>query len=381
MADNYGTDIYNSAGYPGGGLSAYTSSAPPYANLGYSRSPNELNSIGKKLDPIGIGRMFGLNKLFGDKKTPKTPRWQRLANEEWAQGNAALSAYSQLYEPTLNLARRSAADYGDLYRRAANDQLAFEIRSSTTKRDADLQDFQRLGGDYVAAARGSNPLLGDIYDSARSEFALGGQLSPEMEAELEQYVRKGQAGRGMGLGPADVYQEALGKTTFGEQLRRRRLEDAYGAAGLYGDIFQATTGRPVRSPSPAGANIQAPQQGTAMDDFFSYGVNKDMQRININAAEKASDKAMTGQIIGGLLSSAGGFAGLCWVAREVFGEENPSWVLFRHWLTTKAPESLRDLYARNGEKLAAKLKQMPNLKPAIRAFMEEKIADLSAQPV
>lgn len=338
MAENpYSADIYSSSAYPGGSLYDYTSTGAPYPSK------------------------------------RKKPYWQRLANKEWAQGNAALSAYAQLYEPTLNLAKRQAADYGDLYRRAANDQLAFELRSATTKRQGDLQDFQNLGGDYVSTMRSTNPLLAQYYDTAQSNLALGSQLSPEQEAELASYVRQGQAARGMGRGPTDIYQEALQKTSFGENLRQQRMQEARGAVGMYGDIFQATTGRPTMSPAPAGANVQAPDASIGLQDYLSMGVNFDQQRVNANAASKAQQAQLIGAGIGaiGNIAGMGVKAGLCWVAREVYGEASPKWKAFRRYLITKAPAALLRGYVAKGQRFADWLAAHPERKPDVRAWMDE----------
>lgn len=375
----------------GGSLYDYTSQSAPYASGASYSKPKSAGGVSGdfKNDMLKAGLTGGISSivdiasgklpfqsLFGGDDKPKAPYWQRLANREWAQGNAALSAYSQLYQPTLAMAQRSAADYGDLYRRAANDQLAFEIRSSTTKRGGDLADFEALGPEYVAQLRATNPLLAQYYDTAQSNLALGSSLSPQQQQELEQYVRRGQAGRGMGLGPTDVYEEALAKTSYGEQLRQNRMGEARGALGLYGDIFQATTGRPTMSPAPAGAQVQAPNSGIGIEDYLSYGVNREVQGRNLNSAQSAAKMGMAGNIIGGLLSGAGGFAAMCWVAREIYGAKNPKWMLFRHWMLERAPEQLRELYLKNGARLADKLKELPSLKGPIKAFMEEKIAEL-----
>jgi hypothetical protein len=60
----------------------------------------------------------------------------------------------------------------------------------------------------------------------------------------------------------------------------------------------------------------------------------------------------------------------CWVAREVYGVENPRWLDFRDWLTWKAPRWLFRLYWKHGEKFAAWIKDKPKLKAVIRAMME-----------
>ncbi len=391
----YTAEIYSSAAYPGGSLYDYTSAGAPYPNLSgvaTSRPKSADNSMRALYSPLNdlTARAFGeqpkavqavidplgslIGGLFGGKDKPKAPYWQRLANKEWAQGNAALSAYAQLYEPTLNLARRQAADYGDLYRRAANDQLAFELRSATTKHTGDLADFEALGGDYVRQLRETNPLLAQYYDAAQSNLALGSSLSPQQQAEMESYVRKGQAGRGMGLGPTDVYSEALAKTSFGENLRQQRMTEARNALPLYGDIFQATTGRPTMSPSPVGANIQAPNASIGLQDYLSLGVNYQQQDANAAAAKKAQQMQLIGAGIGAIGNLGGMAAGLCWVAREVYGEASPKWRQFRRWLTTKAPVKLIVGYAKHGEKFAKFLMEHPEHKPDVRAWMDEQLA-------
>lgn len=386
----YSADIYSSQLMPGGGLgdmSQYVSSGPQYVDRptytkgggmdvasfltgGVGGLLNKNTSTQDKVLGILSG---GFSSLFGgdgDKKS-SLPRWQQLANKEWSQGNAALSAYARLYEPTLNMARRQAADYGDLYRRASNDQLAFDLRSATTKRRGDLNDFQQLGGDYVNQLRATNPLLAQYYDTAQSNLALGSKLSPEQEAEIASQVRQGQAARGMGRGPTDVYQEMLQKTTFGEQMRQQRMQEARGATGLYGDIFQATTGRPTMSATPMGATIQAPDASIGLQDYLSMGINFDQQRVNANAASKAQNKQLLGAGIQTLGSLGGMAAGLCWVAREVYGEASPKWREFRRYLITKAPAALLRGYLRKGEAFADWLAAHPERKPDIRAWMDE----------
>lgn len=389
-SDPYSTDIYNSASYPGGGLSYYTSAAPPYgANFSTSRPRSAGGGRNESLDqlypgtydPTGFLNKFdvvggAIRGMFGGNDRPSKPYWQKLANKEWAQANAAMSAAYQMYEPQLRLAQRSAADYGDLHRRAANDQLAFEMRSATTKRSGDLADFQRLGGDYVAGLRNTNPLLAQYYDTAQSNMALGSALSPQQQMELENYVRQGQAARGMGMGPADVYEEALSKTTYGENLRQNRMQEARGALGLYGDIFQATTGRPTMTPTPAGVNVMAPETGIGINDYLSMGINFQNQDANAAAAKRAQQMALIGAGIGAAGSIGGGFlkGGMCWIAREVYGEASPRWRQFRTWLVTKAPAKLLAGYLQHGERAAAWLRAHPERLPDVRAWMDEQLA-------
>ena len=68
----------------------------------------------------------------------------------------------------------------------------------------------------------------------------------------------------------------------------------------------------------------------------------------------------------------------CWVAREVYGIENPKWLIFRHWLTTDAPKWLLNLYIKHGEKFAKYISDKPRLKSIIKFFMDRAVKKVTA---
>ena len=61
------------------------------------------------------------------------------------------------------------------------------------------------------------------------------------------------------------------------------------------------------------------------------------------------------------------------MAREVYGDDNPRWIIFRHWLLTEAPAGFRDLYIARGESFAAWIHDKPVLKLAIRTAMDRAV--------
>jgi polysaccharide export outer membrane protein len=71
--------------------------------------------------------------------------------------------------------------------------------------------------------------------------------------------------------------------------------------------------------------------------------------------------------------------GFCWVAREVYGAENPEWLLFRAWLLTEAPDWLREAYAAHGEEFAAWIHDKPLAKAAVKALMDQAIKKYEAE--
>jgi hypothetical protein len=81
---------------------------------------------------------------------------------------------------------------------------------------------------------------------------------------------------------------------------------------------------------------------------------------------------------GGGMGGGGMGGGMCWVAREVYGADNPRWLQFRAWLTSDAPIWLHDLYAREGEQFAVWLHDKPVAKDVVRSLMDAAIAGQAA---
>ena len=76
---------------------------------------------------------------------------------------------------------------------------------------------------------------------------------------------------------------------------------------------------------------------------------------------------------GGMGGQQGGGGGFCWVAREVYGHDNPKWLRFRDWLRSDAPQWLHDLYATQGEDFAIWIHDKPVAKSAVRLLMDQAI--------
>jgi type II secretory pathway pseudopilin PulG len=68
---------------------------------------------------------------------------------------------------------------------------------------------------------------------------------------------------------------------------------------------------------------------------------------------------------------------MCWVAREVYGEYNPRWLLFRRWLLGSSPEWFRNLYISKGRVFANWLSSNTWLKPFVRRWMDGRIRSQS----
>jgi hypothetical protein len=71
---------------------------------------------------------------------------------------------------------------------------------------------------------------------------------------------------------------------------------------------------------------------------------------------------------------------VCWVARAVYGADNPRWVLFRAWLLEDAPRWLRALYLRYGAAFAPLVARQRWLAAGLRPLMDRAIAGKFLRP-
>ena len=95
----------------------------------------------------------------------------------------------------------------------------------------------------------------------------------------------------------------------------------------------------------------------------------DMSIANLNAdtqseVAKRGESTAAGSAIGSLIGTLGTayIMSGCWVAREVYGNGDARWYVFRMWLKYKAPTWFRNLYEQHGEDYAKFIKNKPIFK-------------------
>ena len=94
--------------------------------------------------------------------------------------------------------------------------------------------------------------------------------------------------------------------------------------------------------------------------------------------EDERSSSANGQAVGGLIGTvlgAGiqyGFGSLfgCWVAREVYGNGDARWFVFRTWLRYDAPKWLQTLYNKHGQAYAKFISNKPSLKWLTKKAMD-----------
>ena len=274
-------------------------------------------------------------------------------------------------------------------------EAAAQSAATSAQRVTDIRDVSTLGPQAQAAQAAANPgaagLVNTLTTQAQAGLDAGSQLTADQSNQVNNSVNAAQASRGMAYGPAAAYGNVLANSEAGQQMQQQRKQQATNAVALnqqfYGDPFQAILGRPSgaqagsQSLLSTGNQMQPgsqfnPESPYAQSMYSSYN----QELANYNQAN--SPLAMFGNVmsgIGSLGTAAGGFAKLCWVAREVYGTADNRWTLFRRWLIRKSPTWFLLAYVKHGASVAEWVHNKPLVKAIIRVWMDARIASLNLQ--
>lgn len=109
---------------------------------------------------------------------------------------------------------------------------------------------------------------------------------------------------------------------------------------------------------------------------YAYKVQESQFATNLAAQQSVlsanAANAQTANIVGGAGSAVSALAvvAFCWVARAVYGPQNPRWKRFRYYLFTGAPAWLKKAYMRFGPATAAWLEGREFSRAIVRSLME-----------
>ena len=322
---------------------------------------------------MGVRKLIQDAAKFGKKITLKVPTFD-------AQGNKTGEE-----EVTYDF-----SGFSDMDSTKADLDFAAE---SADKMAATMLDVQKkYGKDFITQRmeelKAADPTGYEVRqmlgEAAKEDLALGSQLSPEMRNQVEQQERAAQAARGNIYGSAPAAAEAMAVGDAGFRMRQQRLANAASflsgttPVSQFGQISGAQGGaspfNPVGIQSGLTLNPNAGAQGQ------QFAMNTYNQQMNYAANQQPIGMQLLGMAAGiGGQAVGGHFAGkamglTCHVAREVFGSDNPEWVMFFEWKELKAPAWFRKLYNRYSEVVAEFISNKPKLKNVIRSWMRRKIA-------
>ena len=308
----------------------------------------------------------------GQKRTVSSSNPKRAELErEIASQQETLAGLS----PTMM--RSATPGLFDLLEESSERAFGLQQTQLRDQRAADVRALQDFAPQVVEAYRAADPFSTAIAESM-SRRALG-QLTPEEERNVQQRSRQASLARGRIGDSSSIAAEALGRSDYTAQF----AQPAFAMnRQLAGDIGSTLLGRPSSAISLGGQVLQSAQAGAAGPmgpQLFdpNVGINMALQQrgqdVTFQGMQAQASAARSAGMMQGLGSIAGGFAAACWVAREVYGIENPKWLEFRYWMLNDAPSWFRNLYIKYGERIAKFISNKPRIKSIIRKWMNTKI--------
>ena len=211
-----------------------------------------------------------------------------------------------------------------------------------------------------------------------------GDLSPERQRQVDQAARASGMSRGRGRDASVDAAAVLGREDARANLRQQAQRAGQmgftQARQIGGDPSQFLFGRPAQSTAMGSqlygqATALAGQQAGPQLFDPNMGINLAMQQrsqdMNLLGAQMQADASNRGSLLGAAGSIGAAF--ICWVAREVYGVQNPKWLRFRAWMLQDSPPWFLNLYIRHGEKLAKFISNKPMIKSIIRKWMDGRI--------
>lgn len=246
------------------------------------------------------------------------------------------------------------------------------------------------GQKTTAATLGAAQMLDPEYYASRK--VLGDSISKLLDFDPTKLSKGEEEQIARGIGRTSTFVPSAAETAknaviFGDAVQKRR--DAYGSAitqaanassALRGPVSAAeTTSRRTVLPNVGTAaytGIQTPGVQVANQAGANLG-NTATTAMNINMQKELSDwdkylkgVQAVGNTVGVVGQVAGMAAGMCWVARAVYGETDSRWLTFRRWLLTEAPAWFQNLYRSHGPWYATWVKRSRGLRAVTKFFMD-----------
>jgi hypothetical protein len=228
-------------------------------------------------------------------------------------------------------------------------------------------------------------IAGDLAAQQRQQQTLmSGLLGQEQQAEerrVAQNVAREQQGMGA-LGGAFGMSKAVAPDVGAFFGRPASQAEGLGVLGM-GQQQAQYGATPKGADYGVGLNMAMAQQANQAElDAAAIGASGSAQGGLMSGIGSVAGSIFGGPIGGSIGGAIGGIfdksstpasrtsgLGICWVAREVYGHDNPMWLLFREWILNESPSWFRNLYIKHGERFAAFISNKPFIKKLIRKWM------------
>jgi hypothetical protein len=362
----------------------------------------EAQGMQKNFTPITMDSPEGLKEITSFRsfvQLPEERASQQLYQIDPDSYKTAVSLGQQYRDMATQPIGPTTTRQTEQLRKTIEDEALNQLRLGST-----IGAEERRG--YEQAIRGAQTARGNIFglgpavQEAAQIGAAGEQRKLARFGAAQQFLGSGETS-GAAKARDLLLREGIQQNRLGAaagfiaggpsigNLAQARTAQQQGAMQGYIQANQALPGGFNQQPSTASPFFQAVDQQipvqltNAFNELYrsqsnylasTYGAQVSAQASQNNANSlpaylNAGSNLLSG--VGSLGGTAGVFA--CWVAREVYGADNPKWVEFREWMLTKASDNLRNFYLKHGEKIAESIRNKPKIKAIIRKWMDSKI--------
>ena len=360
--------------------------AQPIANLGQAQAglAAPMIGIGQGINRMG-GQLAGAaqipyqmgQQLLNEPIDPQTQQQMMRAGLGSAAGALGAGALGTGMAGQAAAARQlglNTLQYGQAMRGEAMgdiNQYASMLGAAGQMRGLGAQTIGAGGGQMTAGGQLMG-LAGQQAAQGAQTYGLGGQMA---------------ATAGGLSGAAQQAQETYGMNTaqmagmYG-QLQNQQAMNMLGNMQNAGQMFAKRpfglggTNLAQSELSQAGAYNSFQQANYATMNGIAFNSAQMQAQQNQLAAQQQAGMVSAGVGAAGAVASAAAAAAAitCWVARAIFGEDDPRWVMFMNWLhSPRCPSLLRRLYLRFGQRLAPIIKNSRVLNGIVRHLMENAI--------
>ena len=353
-------------------MGMYSSKEPDPASIA---GANEAG-VWANLETLGIQKLVANAAKFGKKIDVQVPIFDKDGNKTGVK------------DVTYDFAGYSDVD-------ATREEMEFGAEAADYMAKTMLDVQKKYGLDFVAQRKkeleATDPTGAAIRErmgeEALADLDRGYELAPGMRREVTEAEQAAQTARGNILGSGAAAAEALSVGDAAWRMRQQRLANAASflsgttPVAQFGQLSGAQQGA---SPfNPMGINQGLTVDPSAGAQGQQWAMNTYNQRMNWAANQQPIGSQLLGmaagiggQALGGWAFGKGQSKGQddpCHIAREVFGADNPEWLMFYDWKELKAPAWFRKLYNKFSVQVARFISNKPKLKDIIRGWMRSRI--------
>lgn len=317
------------------------------------------------------------NRAYDD-NTARTVAGLNAANFGQAREGAQFDIGNRMQEQQLNVQNRFQTDQANQAATLQADLATLQAKMRAAEADQNTGLQASLANQAASLQAQIASLQDGTQRGIASQRAQLEASRANQQAQLQAQLAAMNANVSLAQGNqgADLQAQALQQQGFNSQASQ--LANLAGMQGNLANLGFGFGQQANQGLQQAGGQQQALQQALLEQLMGQYGgftgspVNSLAAMSQALGATPQPGTTTSKQpgLFDYLTMGAGVMGAICWVAREVYGADNPAWLEFREWMMNSAPSWLRNAYMKHGPKFAEWVKRNPWSKRVLRPLMD-----------